>query len=280
MALGSAGRTRWDQVVATIREAETARAGGVGPEVGVYRFGSRLSAVAAPFWRGPAPPTAPAAAPSGRPPAPTDADTLLTGSLENLAGRFGQAPPRAVVVFSDGRAHDPERARAIARGYGRMKIPIHVVPAGSDAAGGDVAIVSMVAPNLVRKSTQIPVQLFLRSYGYNGQRAEVKLAAVNPDGRPARSWPGSRSSSRTAWPATRWPTTRASRISGSPPPSTPSPARSRSTTTPSPPTSPSTTPRSASSTSRAPTSGSSPARGSSGSAGARSRGRTRPSSRP
>ena len=197
MALGKGDRTRWDQVVATIRDAESASSGQVAPQVGVFRFGSRLAAIETPFWKKPerAQPStsasgsqsAVAAEPPRAPepiPAPTDADTLLTGSLEALAGRFGQSPPEAVVVFSDGRARDPERASAIARGFGRMKVPIHVVPVGDEDVGGDVAIVSMVAPNLVRKSTRVPVQLFLRSYGYKGRRAEVKLVALDADGRP------------------------------------------------------------------------------------------------
>ncbi len=178
MALGQADRTRWDQVVATVRGAEAAGKGDVGPQVGAFRFGSRLAAIDAPFWRRDDP-NSPTAGP-----APTDSDTLLTGSLETLAGRFGQAPPRAVVVFSDGRARDPEKAPAIARGYGRMNVPIHVVPVGDEDVGGDVGIVSMVVPNLVRKSMRIPVQLFIRSYGYKGKRAEVKLAVVGPDGKP------------------------------------------------------------------------------------------------
>jgi uncharacterized membrane protein len=189
MALGKGGRTRWDQVVAMVREAEAAGPGEAGPQVGAFRFGSRLAAIESPFWRRPgtgsveaaSTPSPPAAGPI---PAPTDSDTLLSGSLEALAGRLGQAPLHAVVVFSDGRARDPERAPAIARGFGRMKVPIHVVPAGDEDSGGDVAIVSMVSPGLVRKSTRIPVQLFVRSYGYKGRRAEVKLAAVGPDGRP------------------------------------------------------------------------------------------------
>jgi uncharacterized membrane protein len=189
MALGKADKTRWDQVVSTIRGVEDTSPGEVSPTVGIFRFGNRLAAIERPFWRPPTPAagsgsvanTPPAAEP---PPAPTDSDTLLAGSLETLAGRFGQEPPRAVVVFSDGQARDPERASAISRGYKRMNVPIHVVPVGDSDVGGDVAIVSMVAPNLVRKSTTVPVRLFVRSYGYKGRRAEVKLVALEPDGRP------------------------------------------------------------------------------------------------
>ena len=179
MALGKADGTRWDQVVRTIREADRSRVVEAGAQVGVYRFGSRLEAVEATGWLSPGPEASTTLAP-----APTDPDTLLTASLEALAGRFGQDPPEAVVVFSDGRSRDPDRSGSIARGYGRMNIPIHVVPVGDEDVGGDVAIVSMVAPNLVRKSSRIPVQLFVRSYGYKGRSAELKLSVAAPGGLP------------------------------------------------------------------------------------------------
>ena len=178
MALGQGeGASRWDRTLATIRDAESARGGDTGPKVGVFRFGGRLEAVDPAPWGRPGPDRV-------APPGPTDPDTLVAGSLETLAARLGREPPRAVVVFSDGRARDAERAPAIARGFGRMKVPIHVVPVGDENSGGDVAIVSMVAPNLVRKSTRVAAQVFVRSHGYKGRRAELKLAVVGPDGRP------------------------------------------------------------------------------------------------
>ena len=195
MALGEPGKTRWDQVAATIRSAEGRRDARTGAQVGVFRFGSTLAAVDTPFWKAPEPPlslrggpgsTVAAEVPRPSEPAmsPTDAETLLSGSLERLAGRFGQTPPRAVVVFSDGRAKDPERAEAIAKGYARMNVPISVVPVGDENVGGDVAIVSMVAPSQVRKSSQIPVSVFVRSYGYKGKRSDLTLCVVGPDGKP------------------------------------------------------------------------------------------------
>lgn len=196
MALGK-GTTRWDQVVETIRSVDRKSDPVSGAQVSAFRFGSRLAAVDAPFWRpheGPSafhgqPGQALAAAPTppvgdAPAPAPTDADTLLADSLEGLANRFGQSPPQAVVVFSDGRARDPERADVIARAYGRMKIPVHVVPVGDEQVGGDIAIVSMVAPNTVRKYTHVAAQVFVRSYGYNGKRAELKIVTLGPDGKP------------------------------------------------------------------------------------------------
>ena len=198
MALGQ-GATRWEQVVQTIRTADRERDPRATAELAVFRFGSHLAAVEAPFWRphegqtalrgGPgealaAPPLPPPAREENAP-APTDADTLLADSLEALAGRFGQSPPQAVVVFSDGRARDPERADVIARAYGRMKIPVHVLPVGDEQVGGDVAIVSMVAPNTVRKHSRVSAQVFIRSYGYRGRRTELKIVTLGPDGQPA-----------------------------------------------------------------------------------------------
>ena len=94
-----------------------------GAQISMFRFGSGLAAVSGDFWR-PAggQDRAAAARPARywppRPPrrgepalGPTDPDTLLSASLEGLTHRFGQAPPQAVVVFSDGRARDRDRGR-------------------------------------------------------------------------------------------------------------------------------------------------------------------------
>jgi uncharacterized membrane protein len=194
MAIGKSA-TRWEQVVQTIRDGGVARDPRAGAQVSMFRFGSRLAAVDADFWRQPSGEPAHSGAPgavvaaepprpSEPPPAPTDSDTLLGASLEGLTERFGQAPPQAVVVFSDGRARDTERADASARAYGRIKLPVHVLPLGDENVGGDVAIVSMVAPNQVRKFSRVAAQVYVRSYGYNGKRAELKIVGPESDGRP------------------------------------------------------------------------------------------------
>jgi uncharacterized membrane protein len=194
MAIGK-GPTRWDQVLQTIRNAEEALDSRSGAQVSAFRFGSRLAAVNADFWRKPEPkPTSRSAPgtvlaaepprPVEPPPAPTDADTLLSAPLEGLADRFGQVPPQAVVVFSDGRARDLDRADAIARAYSRMKVPVHVLPVGDEKVGGDVAIVSMVAPTQVRKFSQILAQVFVRSYGFQGKRSLLKMMMVGSNGKP------------------------------------------------------------------------------------------------
>jgi uncharacterized membrane protein len=193
MALGKSA-TRWDEALGTIRATERLRDPRTAAEVSVFRFGSRLAAVERSAWLGPgaepgtsipvrhAPgeahaevaPTPPVGAPVL---APVDPDTMLAGALVELAGRFGELAPRAVVILSDGRARDPARAESIARGFGRMNVPIHVVPVGDPKVGGDVAVVSVVAPPQVRKRSRVTVQVFIRSFGYSQRRVELKLVA-------------------------------------------------------------------------------------------------------
>ena len=138
MAIGK-HTTRWDQVVQTLRDAEGTGDPRAGAQISTFQFGSGLAAVSGDFWRPEAAKiargssagavlAAEAPRPGEPPPAPTDPDTLLGASLEGLAHRFGQTPPQAVVVFSDGRARDSDKAGTIARAYSRMKVPVHVSP--------------------------------------------------------------------------------------------------------------------------------------------------------
>ena len=64
----------------------------------------------------------------------------------------------------------------------RLKVPVHVVPVGRGAEGGDVAIVAAVAPAKARKQSQVTVDVFLRSFGFAGRRAELQLQALDDGG--------------------------------------------------------------------------------------------------
>src|SRR5262249_36307503 len=130
-------------------------------------------------------PTGPATVKS-QPASPNDSDTLLAGALRQLSSRFGRAPPASIVLFSDGQARDAGDVEKIAGYFSRLQVPINVVPLGDPGKGGDVAIVGVVAPDRVRRFSQVDVQVFLRSFGYEGRRAEVVLSAVGDDGRILR----------------------------------------------------------------------------------------------
>jgi hypothetical protein len=117
---------------------------------------------------------------------PTDGDTRLLSALRQISSRFGRVPPLGLVVFSDGRAREEAGLEQLAAEFARLKTPIHVVPIGDGAKAGDVAIAAVVAPPRARKFTEVEVQVFLRSFGFDGKRAKVQLLEVGADGRADR----------------------------------------------------------------------------------------------
>jgi uncharacterized membrane protein len=195
MAVGDS-ETRFEHAARLMREADAAADPEARAEVRLFRFGHRLAAI-----DDPAPlglnatnriakasggsagilPTAHAAesisVTKARPVAPTDSDTQLLTALRQVSSRFGRRPPAGIVLFSDGRARDETGVEAVGAQFAKLGIPVHVAPVGDTARGGDVSIVACVAPARVRRYTEVEVQVFLRSYGYDGRRCEVTLSA-------------------------------------------------------------------------------------------------------
>lgn len=168
MLLGSPD-TRWQEGTALIRAAIERQEGHA--DVRIYRFGERLSPVDLGAFLGnhdflP----------------PKDSDTQLLAAFKQLAGRLGRESPASVVVLSDGRVRDPEKLEEMANIWRRLHVPVHVVPVGRNAEGGDVAIVAAVAPSKARKQSQVTVDVFLRSFGFAGRRVELQLQALNDNG--------------------------------------------------------------------------------------------------
>jgi len=169
MSLGSP-ESRWQEGVALLRAALDRQQGHA--DVHIHRFGQRLVGVDLPAFRA-----------GGELSRPDDADTQLATALGQLAGRLGREGPAGVVVVSDGRVRDPEKVDEMAKLWRRMRVPVHVVPLGRVAEGGDAAIVAAVAPARARKQARVEVDVFLRSYGFAGQRTELRLQALDETGK-------------------------------------------------------------------------------------------------
>ncbi len=189
--------SRWDQSLALISGAHE-RTSQSAALVKPFRFGQRLSAIDQPEQVGlgkggepAAKPPVPAqtnangstgnpstAAPPRRVVAPIDGDTRLQAALKQISSRFGRVPPQGIIVFSDGSVHDETGLEQVAAEFAKLKVPIHVAPIGDIGKGGDVAIAAVVAPPRVRKYTEVEVQVFIRSFGYDGQRGEVRLLDI------------------------------------------------------------------------------------------------------
>lgn len=168
---GASDELRYQHVHSTMATASGRMSHAANDSVRLFRFGHRLSALETSFTE---------FAATAEP--PRDTDTRLAEALRQLSGRFGRQAPAAVVLFSDGRVRDAAAVEQLARHFGERNIPLSVCPVGDTGRGGDIAIVSAIAPERVRKFSDVPIQLFLRSFGYTGRRTEVQIVDVGPDG--------------------------------------------------------------------------------------------------
>ena len=112
---------------------------------------------------------------------PRDDQTRLNAALEQLARRFGEVLPFGVFVVSDGRSTEPgpEPLDATGRAFRALGVPVHVVALGDERISGDVAISEIDPPRQVRPGTRVPVRVSVRSRGYGGQRAELKIRSAS-----------------------------------------------------------------------------------------------------
>src|SRR5262249_45932083 len=120
---------------------------------------------------------------------PTDDATHLRDALEQLPGHFGDGPPAGVVIFSDGRASESSGFEEVAAAYRRLGVPLHAYPVG-DRVAGDVAVRDVVARREAPPGARLPVRVVVRSHGYAGRRAEVRVrAASEPNRAPLAALP-------------------------------------------------------------------------------------------
>lgn len=182
------GRSRWEEAIGRIGAAHQQTA--TYAQVKAFRFGQRLAAIEDVAQVGVLPPAGDSqltrASSPPRALLPTDGDTRLLAALRQISSRFGRVPPLGIVLFSDGRAREEAGVDQLLAEFARLKVPIHVAPVGDTAKGGDIAISAVVAPPRVRKFTEVEVQVFLRSFGFDGKRSEVELWEVLDGGKVGR----------------------------------------------------------------------------------------------
>jgi uncharacterized membrane protein len=187
MQMGDA-RSRWEEAVQMIGGAHKQTP--THAQVKAFRFGQRLAAIEdlsqVGVLRPEAGPQLTPAASRPRALLPTDGDTRLLAALRQISSRFGRVPPLGIVLFSDGRARDEAGTEQLMEEFAKLKVPIHVAPVGDIAKGGDIAVSAVVAPPRVRKFTEVEVQVFLRSFGYDGKRSDVELWEVVDGGKVGR----------------------------------------------------------------------------------------------
>lgn len=191
MRLGQSN-TRWEASLQFIQDAEAT----AGPQESqfsqAFRFGHQLQ----PLWLEPDTrsagrssglllPTADASEqrPDGIP-GPEASDSRLADALRQLLPQVNSASTSGVVLLSDGRVRDTDSVEQLAMMFGKSKVPLHVVPVGEVTGTGDMAVVSLVVPRSVRKFTENELQVFLRSFGFTGQRTTVRVRKRNQASQP------------------------------------------------------------------------------------------------
>jgi len=168
--------SRIDQALHTIADAQRRLPAGRSPLISQFRFGHETAPVALAAQL-----------------QASDDETRLLESVERLASRLGDDPPRGLFIFSDGRTTvpvEPEAVSQLAAGYERWGVPINVFPFGSQDAMGDVAIRDLIAPREAPSGTRVPVKVVIGSQGYSGERAEILVrAAAEPGAEPLATLP-------------------------------------------------------------------------------------------
>jgi uncharacterized membrane protein len=164
--------SRIDQVKQVIDRAQRLQPPGPRPRTSLYRFGEQLTAATGPDEL-----------------RPTDDATRLLEALDRLPGHFADGLPAGVVIFSDGRTSETAGFAEVAAGYRRLGVPLHVFPVG-DPVTGDVAVQDVIAPREAVAGTRLPVRVVVRSRGYKGRRAEVRIRdRADPNRKPLATLP-------------------------------------------------------------------------------------------
>ncbi|MCB9838532.1 MAG: hypothetical protein H6813_04270 [Phycisphaeraceae bacterium] len=100
--------------------------------------------------------------------------TNLAAALDQALRRAAARPVSAVVIFSDGRSI-AEPSRAAIRQLQAERIPVHVVPLGSDGAVGDLAIAAARGPGVAFVDDVAPVQVELERLGAGDFTGVVRM---------------------------------------------------------------------------------------------------------
>ncbi len=184
--------TRWDASLKFVDDAQAAAGVEHSSDVQSFRFGHRLEPLVPPakdslpnkssltLASGNGGSNMSTQTDSSATIGPPDAsDSRLGDALRQLLPQINSRQTAGVVLLSDGRVRATESVERLAQYIGDANVPLHVVPIGQATGAGDIAVVSLVVPPRVRKYTENELQVFLRSFGFTGQRTTVRIISRN-----------------------------------------------------------------------------------------------------
>jgi hypothetical protein len=107
--------------------------------------------------------------------------TSLGAALEQALRKAAARPLSGVVILSDGRSID-EPSRAALRALQADRVPVHVVPLGSEEPVGDIAIARVDAPDAAFVEDLTPIRVQVERLGGAGDAgATIRLVEEETD---------------------------------------------------------------------------------------------------
>lgn len=108
----------------------------------------------------------------------TGTRTDLASALEQALARAAGRPVSGIVVFSDGRATEPP-ARTLVRKLLAERVPVVVVPLGSETALADWSVRSATGPGVAFAQDVVPIEAVVERVGADTGGAPVKVQLVD-----------------------------------------------------------------------------------------------------
>jgi hypothetical protein len=102
----------------------------------------------------------------------TDPGTDITAALESLTRTGGTPPPQAILLLSDG---NPTLGRNPLHIAATLPSPVYTVGIGDTSEQQDLLITRVTANAIVYAGTETPVDVRVKSAGFDGEHTEVAL---------------------------------------------------------------------------------------------------------
>jgi hypothetical protein len=102
----------------------------------------------------------------------TDPGTDITAALESVSRAGGTSPPQAILLLSDG---NPTLGRNPLHTAATLALPVYAVGIGDTSEQQDLLLTRVTANAIVYAGTETPVDVRIKSSGFDGEHTEVSL---------------------------------------------------------------------------------------------------------
>jgi hypothetical protein len=105
--------------------------------------------------------------------------TRISAALRQVAEESEGLPIGAVVLLTDGAENSGGIDLATMNAIRRQRIPVHTVGFGRERLDRDIEVTGVDMPARALATSRIPVHVSLRQFGYEGQKARLRVKAAD-----------------------------------------------------------------------------------------------------